>query len=850
MNKNPSGFIIILFILISYTSFSQDFNFYNPSNEMYLFSAVDEGANAFRYNPAVLGLKHKLNGTLNLFIRNNPYPGHALELGEYDFMLNSGILGLAYRHGIIEEINTSQILASNPEESDVSAFSLGLGFGNKTISGGLLGELLFNNLQYSYAKTFDTPKFRYRGGFGILYRPNRMISTAFTYKMDETYNIDQPAADRYTVGLAVRPLFNNLLTLMLDFGFIPNTYKWFFQNNLVKIGFDINTKFGFDFNASFARFNESKQDFLTLGLTYNFPNSSIRYGNMLGTFSSRNSSPADYKTTGSEVSFSFNLEKKPSLVQSPTHILEIAISGSLQDYTTKDVFFGILGKGKRSVHDLIADIDDAAKDPSVKGILMKIYPVSSGKIVGINAQIEELTNAMERFKSHGKKITAYFPQDVFAPEYYIGSFANDIVMPEEAMMFYGLSVDVMNFKQFLQKYGIELQTFHAGKYKLTYQGIVDSTTEEGKEVINRVLDIVYSKMMYRVSYGRNIIIDDNMREKLSQPISGLEAKQLGLIDKNGWFDDAKVLAQKNSGTDKFAYFYNRKFWDNQWSEPDAIAVVGVYAGITTGSSTAPGPIQIPLPYLSQGRTTGSETVVRQLEEAFSNPNVKAVILRVDSGGGSALASAEINAAIIRLKKKYKKPFIVSMGGAAASGGYYISTSADKIFADELTVTGSIGVFTARPNIDSLIQNQKIKVETFKRGEHSDIGTIYRKLDSTEIKIIQNLIDFYYDKFIESVSNGRKISKQEAEEVAQGRVWLGTDAFNKKLVDEIGGLYEALKYAKKKGKVGSRMKLIYYEVPGGERVSDIVTASLIQYFEMNLVDLLGFDDENHNIDIEY
>jgi len=191
-----------------------------------------------------------------------------------------------------------------------------------------------------------------------------------------------------------------------------------------------------------------------------------------------------------------------------------------------------------------------------------------------------------------------------------------------------------------------------------------------------------------------------------------------------------------------------------------------------------------------------------------------------------------------------------MGGAAASGGYYISASADKIFADELTVTGSIGVYTARPNIDSLIQNQKIKVETFKRGEHSDIGTIYRKLDSTEIKIIQGLIDFYYDKFIESVSNGGKISKQEAEEVAQGRVWLGSDAFNKKLVDEIGGLYEALKYAKKKSKTGDRIKLIYYEVPGGERVSDIVTASLIQYFEMNLVDLLGFDDDNHNIEIEY
>lgn len=848
MNKNPSAFIIILFLLFTMKSYSQDFNFYNPSNEMFLFSASDEGANAFRYNPAVLGLKHKLNGTLNLFIRNSPYPGHAIELGEYDILLNSGILGLSYRHGIIEEF-PNQTITSNSKESDISTFSLGLGFGNKTISGGLLGEVLFNDIQYMDSKSFDTPRFKYRGGFGILYRPNRMLSTAFTYKMDETFNPARSSADRYIIGVAARPLFNNMLTLMMDFGFIPNTYKWFFEDNFYKIGFDINTKIGFDINANFTRYNDSKQDFLNLGITFNFPNSSVRYGNTFATFSNKNSSPLDYKTMGSQVSFSFNMEKKPSIVLPPSRILEISLSGSLQDYTTEDVFFGILGRGRRSVHELIADIDNAASDPSIKGILMKIYPVSTSKIVGINAQIEELTGAMERFKSHGKKITAYFPQDVFAPEYYIGTFANDIVMPEEAMLFYGLSVDVMNFRQFLQKYGIDLQTFHAGKYKLTYQGLLDSTSEEGKEVINRVLDIVYSKMMFRVSYGRNIILDENLRNKLSEPISGLEAKNLGLIDKNGWFEDAKTLAEKNSRTDNFAFSYNRKIWDNEWSEPDAIAIVGVYAGITTGQSRAPGLIQIPLPYLSQGRTTGSETVVRQLEQAFSNPRVKAIILRVDSGGGSALASAEINAAIIRLKKKYKKPLIVSMGGSAASGGYYVSTSADKIFADELTVTGSIGVFTARPNIDSLIQNQKLKVETFKRGEHSDISTIYRKLDSTEIEIIQNLVNFYYDKFIESVSRGRKISKEEAEEVAQGRVWLGTDAFHKKLVDEIGGLYEALKYAKKKGHVGDRMNLIYFEVPGGERINDVVTASLIQYFEKNFIDLLGFGDER-DIDIEY
>lgn len=154
-----------------------------------------------------------------------------------------------------------------------------------------------------------------------------------------------------------------------------------------------------------------------------------------------------------------------------------------------------------------------------------------------------------------------------------------------------------------------------------------------------------------------------------------------------------------------------------------------------------------------------------------------------------------------------------MGGAAASGGYYVSTSADKIFSDELTVTGSIGVFTARPNLDSLLNEQKIKVENFKRGENSDIGTFYRKLDEKEVEIIQGIIDYYYDRFTSAVSEGRNMSKEEVEAVAQGRVWLGTDAFNKKLVDEIGGLYEAIKYAKKKTAISGRYQLVYLLIPG-------------------------------------
>jgi protease-4 len=296
--------------------------------------------------------------------------------------------------------------------------------------------------------------------------------------------------------------------------------------------------------------------------------------------------------------------------------------------------------------------------------------------------------------------------------------------------------------------------------------------------------------------------------------------------------------------------FNRNEWDEEWGEPERIAIVGVYGSITPGESKPPSPVVLPIPYIGGGRSTGSETVVRQLEDAFSDPKVKAVILRVDSGGGSALASAEINAAVIRLKKKYKKPFYVSMGGAAASGGYYISTAADRIFSDELTITGSIGVYTARPNLDSLVSGQKIKVENFKRGENSDIGSFFKKLDEKEIEIIQGIIDFYYDRFISAVSEGRNMTKEEAEQVAQGRVWLGSDAFSKKLVDEIGGLYETILYAKKKSNISSRYKLVYYAVPGGNTINDIVTSSILKYLQVNMVNLLGFGEDKDGLEIKY
>ncbi len=869
----PVLFLAVLFLILSpYKTYTQDFNLFNPSNEMYLFSAYDEGSNAFRYNPAVLGLGHRLNFSLNALLHAASFQG----LNELDVSINAGFLGLGYRRYADNTDYTinydrtplgEQIIYTGFRKHydySINTYSLGFGAGSKSVSAGLLLELLQRDNSHTPQDIYQSfPSFRM--GLGLLFRPSEYLSFAFVYKSDQSMSVMNSVTDKFTFGTAIRPLKNDRLSVMADFSSFRYGSR-FFDHTSIKAGLDLKLMNGLYFNVNYTRNNEEiKNEYLGAGLRFDLPNGSIRYNHFFNNSRTelyyndpynpeysvyRNTAGQKYGFIGSQLSLSYNLERRKSIIPERKKVVEITLSGSLQDYNTEDVFFGLLGNGKRSIHEVIADIDYASTDPSVKGMLLKIYPIASGRFE-VNAAMEELTASMTRFRDKNKTITVYFPQDVGPGGYYISTFADDIIMPPEAIFFYGLSINVFNYNSLLEKYGVDLQTFYAGKYKLTFQGLLDSTTEEGKEVINRVLDIVYEKMLSRIVTGRNLTLDDYLKTKLSQPLTGTEALRLGLVDKLGWYEDAKEVSSNSSKTSNIVRNFNRSQWDNDWGEPSQIAIIGVYASITTGESEAPPPVSLPIPFLGGSRSTGSETVVRQLEEAFANPKVKAIVLRVDSGGGSALGSAEINSAIIRLKKKYKKPFIVSMGGAAASGGYYVSINADKIFSDELTITGSIGVFTARPNLDSLLKGQKIKVENFKRGDNSDIGSFYKELDAAEIEIIQGIIDFYYDRFTSAVSEGRNMTRDEVEQIAQGRVWMGSDAYNKKLVDEIGGLYEALKYAKKKSGLSGRYKIVYYAVPGGNKINEIMTSSVISYFQSHLIDMLGIDETNSDgIDIKY
>jgi protease-4 len=251
-----------------------------------------------------------------------------------------------------------------------------------------------------------------------------------------------------------------------------------------------------------------------------------------------------------------------------------------------------------------------------------------------------------------------------------------------------------------------------------------------------------------------------------------------------------------------------KEWDINWRRQPGVAVIGVYGDIAAGESQAPS--GFPLPFFSNGRSTGSSTIKRQIEKAIKDRYTKAIVLRVDSPGGSAVASDEIARKIREARKK--KPVIVSMGDLAASGGYYVSAYGEKIFANPITMTGSIGVITVIPFIYDLAKRADFYVKNFDRGKYSPLLDIYQPPSAELEAWVARALNFYYEPFLQKVAEGRRLEMTRVREVAQGRVWSGLRAKELQLIDEFGGLYEALEYARKRAGLPKNYAVQFYPVP--------------------------------------
>lgn len=487
-----------------------------------------------------------------------------------------------------------------------------------------------------------------------------------------------------------------------------------------------------------------------------------------------------------------SVERLAPVVVFPGRVAEIEIEGPLTDLEPR---WSLLRKPGSSAQSIMGEIRMAAKDPSVDVILLRVKLLGGTFLGAPAAMVQEMRDEIVLAREeHGVETVAFLEYGAGTQEYFLASAADVIVMdPTSGIDGIGNYVNVMRFTGTTEKIGIEWDYISAGKYKSTFHSIgAGPLTDDQRLEVQSLVDDNYEEILEAVMDGRAISREEAEALCDGRMFSPPQAIEVGLVDRLGDYEDAKStaveLATGESPEDpEEASTVDVGCWRDKaydWTCGPKIAVVGAYGTIDVGEG-GHDPIR-------GGQSIGSETLVEALRRARKDPGVKAVILRVDSGGGSGLASDIIWRETVKVARE--KPFIVSMADLAGSGGYYIAIAADKIFVEPLTLTGSIGVVGMKPVLEPLYQKVDATYETFKRGEHSDAWGTHRHITEEERAMADELIGWFYEEFLQKVADGRGLPIETVREVAEGRVYTGNQAIEAGIVDERGGLSAAIDYA--------------------------------------------------------
>ncbi len=473
-------------------------------------------------------------------------------------------------------------------------------------------------------------------------------------------------------------------------------------------------------------------------------------------------------------------------------VLHLTLTGPIPDRSSDNPFssfsFDGLGETAMGLNDVLDNLEKAAANPSVKGIFLDLTNLMTGI-----ATIEEIRNALLEFKKSGKFIYAY--SEVFSqPTYYLATAADKIYLhPTGLAELKGLRSEILFFKGTLDKLGVEPLVFRHGKFKSAVEPFIqDKLSDSNREQVRTFLFSIWNHMLKGIASGRKLS-EDELRKISSELLvtNAPAAKQYKLVDDLKYRDEVLEMLKTKTGAesiDKLELVTLNDIKDSEDTREkrkgDKIAVVYAEGDIVDGEG--------------QDGQIGSVDCSKAIRKARLDEKVKAVVLRVNSPGGSALASETIWREVVLTKKV--KPVIVSMGNLAASGGYYIAAPADVIVASPNTITGSIGVFGLFFNGKGLANQLGVTIDTVKTTPMADIMSSSRGVTPREAEIIQAEIERIYDNFISRVAEGRKMSKADVDSIAQGRVWTGADAKRLKLVDEFGGLERAIELAAQKAKL--------------------------------------------------
>ncbi len=507
---------------------------------------------------------------------------------------------------------------------------------------------------------------------------------------------------------------------------------------------------------------------------------------------------------GGELSFA-EKPSRPRSILRPKEFALVEVGGNLTGGVGD---FSIFGGGRVGADSILENIKEANKDPYIDGIMLKVRGFDGG--LGSYGLVQEIREELLKSKKKGKKVVAYLEEGTLGDEYYLASAADEIVAPPSATVGgLGKTISVIRIKGLLQKIGIEAQVLYSGKYKTSFSGMSEGFTREQRRMAEVLLADLYRQMVSDVGKARTGLISMESLKEIAdgRVFSSSRAKEIGLIDRVGYFEDAKKAAKELYDSKDDIRVVARQDLIKEIDEdylfafPNKIAVVDIDGDIVTGKSGQN--------VLFGGRATGADTVSEQIKMATDDWQVKAIIVRVNSGGGSAVASGQIYSDLRRAKSK-GKVIVASMGDVAASGGYYVSAAADKIVADPGTITGSIGVVEADLLVFSgLLKKLDMKVDTVKEGKHADMFSGLRRLTTEEVDSIMVYMNDTYQEFINAVADGRGMATAEVAKLAEGRVYTGNQAKEAKLVDELGNFTDAVDLAAELAKIKGEPRLVYY-----------------------------------------
>lgn len=497
--------------------------------------------------------------------------------------------------------------------------------------------------------------------------------------------------------------------------------------------------------------------------------------------------------------------RHPNIFSPPSgRIVEITIGGEITEGEKRFLFW----KSGKTLQQIRKQILHYAEDPRVDGLLITFEEPKWGL-----AQAQQIRRALQDFKATGKKLIAY-SESYTQGSYYVATVCDEVyLMPVGFVELHGLAAVLGYWKNTLDKLGIGVQVVKVRDYKTAANMLeYEKPTNAESEMVNWMLDDIYNQLCAAMVEGRGWQIEQVKQIIDDGDYTSRRAVEAGVVDSLLYYDElTEQLKDENFRLTAEKIYWQSPEYEEEWPDirTPKVAVIYVEGPIVSGESGSG---------LIGGDYLGSKTIAEAIRDAREDNSIDAIILRVNSPGGSAVASDVIYREVRRTvtDEKVKKPIVASMGNVAGSGGYYIACGADTIIAEEGTITGSIGVVGGKINLAGLHQKIYYNTHTFKRGEHSDAWRANRPFTDEEMEILQAAVEEIYDDFITRVAESRGLTKEEVNLVGEGRVWTGKQAIEKNLVDLIGGMDLALEVTR--GTLGvekdAPLQLEFYPRPKG------------------------------------